>query len=422
MRQVYWLCAQLLDVGPRTMDLFLKGNEDPLPPSKQLHNIGVRDGAVLFMLQRAGACVGGARVGGGGLILLVTPVRIRAHHTPSASRPTGWYWEESGSRITLSENSLSASAEFQYHGSPQESEAAPVLGLATGGAPMTEGRHYWEVQVQHTAPRNRTMVGAVRPGLDHSKVDGHHKKHDSPIRESENALPPAFFIDVDRGGLHGNGKRGEADYQSVKFESGDRVGVLLDLDAGWMRFYFNGERYGAGFRSRVTGPLVRAVQLRGYGGGEGMVTIIPGVSPPEDAGTEQETQDCLLEAMEKETMVVRIRDNTGEELHFKVKMIRGVVLKKYVPLDCSRLGVARPHTLKHTIGALSVHYRVSIIEWVDYGTDMQCPPASYAWQSVRCICPEEGRRCRHTALPVQRPATDWRPARDRGNSTCLIAY
>jgi hypothetical protein len=36
------------------MDLFLKGNEDPLPPSKQLHNIGVRDGAVLFMLQRAG--------------------------------------------------------------------------------------------------------------------------------------------------------------------------------------------------------------------------------------------------------------------------------------------------------------------------------------------------------------------------------
>ena len=35
------------------MDLFLKGNEDPLPPSKQLHNFGVRDGAVLFMLQRA---------------------------------------------------------------------------------------------------------------------------------------------------------------------------------------------------------------------------------------------------------------------------------------------------------------------------------------------------------------------------------
>jgi hypothetical protein len=37
--------------------------------------------------------------------------------------------------------------------------------------------------------------------------------------------------------------------------------VLLDLDAGWLRYYRNGKRCGPGFTEGVTGPLLRVAQL-----------------------------------------------------------------------------------------------------------------------------------------------------------------
>jgi hypothetical protein len=37
--------------------------------------------------------------------------------------------------------------------------------------------------------------------------------------------------------------------------------LLLDLDAGWLRFYRNGKWRGSGFTEGVTGPLVRAAAL-----------------------------------------------------------------------------------------------------------------------------------------------------------------
>ena len=75
------------------------------------------------------------------------------------------------------------------------------------------------------------MVGAMRPGLDHDKK--HWNTND------------AYFIHADDGALHGNGKS-FADEQG-RFAEGDRVGVLLDLDAGWIRVYRNGRRCGPGF-------------------------------------------------------------------------------------------------------------------------------------------------------------------------------
>jgi hypothetical protein len=45
------------------------------------------------------------------------------------------------------------------------------------------------------------------------------------------------------------------------FATGDRIGVLLDLDAGWMCLYRNGKQCGPGYTEGVTGPLVRGVQL-----------------------------------------------------------------------------------------------------------------------------------------------------------------
>jgi hypothetical protein len=116
------------------------------------------------------------------------------------------------------------------------------------------------------------MVGAVRPGLDHDK--NHYTSND------------AYFISGLYGSLCGNGKH-SADPQGT-FATGDRIGVLLDLDAGWMRIYRNGKRCGPGFTEGVTGPLVRAAQLF-YNGDK--VTVLPGAVAPEGAGEEGEFVD-----------------------------------------------------------------------------------------------------------------------------------
>jgi hypothetical protein len=64
--------------------------------------------------------------------------------------------------------------------------------------------------------------------------------------------------------------------------------VLLDLDAGWLRFYRNGKRCGPGFTEGVTGPLVRAAEF--YSKGD-KVTALPGAVAPEGAGAADEPWD-----------------------------------------------------------------------------------------------------------------------------------
>jgi hypothetical protein len=61
-----------------------------------------------------------------------------------------------------------------------------------------------------------------------------------------------YLIDASDGGLIGNGK--DRDDKQGKFGRGARVGVLLDLDKGWLRFYLNDKRCGPGFTNGVTGP------------------------------------------------------------------------------------------------------------------------------------------------------------------------
>jgi hypothetical protein len=82
--------------------------------------------------------------------------------------------------------------------------------LVTGGSPMTQGRHYWEVGLTKGFS---SMIGAVRPGLGHG--EGHANIND------------VYFIFAGNGSPSSQGG----------FAEGDRVGMLLDLDAGWMRYY-----------------------------------------------------------------------------------------------------------------------------------------------------------------------------------------
>jgi hypothetical protein len=175
--------------------------------------------------------------------------------------------------------------------------------LATGVELMTEGRHYWELEVRSCAQGCVIFFGAVRPGLDHEQA--HHNTND------------AYFINGHRGGLFGNGKLsagergtffGDGDAgigigNAVK--KGDCIGCLLDLDAGWLRFYRNGARCGQVFMEGVTGPLVRAVQLIHEGdtvavrpGAEAPVNIDEGDAPTNSLSLAQLNAACKRQGLE----------------------------------------------------------------------------------------------------------------------------
>ena len=168
----------------------------------------------------------------------------------------GWRWEECGSDIALSGEGLVATM----------SSDDGAYQLATGGEPMTEGRHYWEVELTKGDEYGSCnfCVGAARPGLDHDK--GEHDETNG-----------AYYIYTGEGSLFGHGKH-YADPQG-EFKEGDRVGVLLDLDAGWLRFYRNGKRCGPGFTEGVTGPQVRAAEVYYKGS---VLTALPGAAAPAD--------------------------------------------------------------------------------------------------------------------------------------------
>jgi hypothetical protein len=233
--------AQARDMDPGLIELFVDGKEDGLPDAGRLDDLGLGTGSVVFMLFRQ-----------------------------------GWRWEESGSEMALSGAGLVATMTAHTAGCGFQ--------LVTGGSPMTEGRHYWEVEL---SAGYCIMVGAVRPGLDHDKV-----------RVVTN---DAYFIHGNSGSLCGHGKR-SADPQG-RFAEGDRIGVLLDLDAGWMRLYRNGKRCGPGYTEGVTGPLVRAAQMYRV---NNKLTVLPGAVAPEGAGEEGEFVD--YEALYGSLSLAQLKD------------------------------------------------------------------------------------------------------------------
>jgi hypothetical protein len=204
---------QLRDMDPGLIELFVDGKEDGLPDAGRLDGLGLGQGSVVFMLHRE-----------------------------------GWCWTEHGKDFTVcGEGRLVATKPY-----------TDGYQLVTGGLPMTEGRHYWEIELTNGALGS--MVGAVRPGVDHDAV-----------RPGGGGT---YFIYGYDGGLYGSGKGGED--EQGEFEDGDRIGVLLDLDAGWMRFYRNDQRCGPGYMEGITGPLVRAAQVY-----ISTVTALPAAMAPE---------------------------------------------------------------------------------------------------------------------------------------------
>jgi hypothetical protein len=118
--------------------------------------------------------------------------------------------------------------------------------LTTTGIELTEGKHYWEVELLSEDVRC-IPIGISRPNLD------------PRVGYLESDCTDGWFIGATHGALYGNGKQGHDGAGECK--QGDRVGVLLDLNNGSLRFFKNGVAHGPGYAAgSVREPVVHAVQ------------------------------------------------------------------------------------------------------------------------------------------------------------------
>jgi hypothetical protein len=139
--------------------------------------------------------------------------------------------------VTLSEGGAVAT-----HNGDEDDDGCETL--VTSGVELTAGKHYWEVEKLNY----ELFVGITKPNLD--------PNHDYAVSESTDG----WFICTYEGSLYGNGK--DEDGAAGHIEEGDRVGVLLDLDEGSLRFFVNGVQHGPGYPAgSVTGPVVCAVLM-----------------------------------------------------------------------------------------------------------------------------------------------------------------
>jgi hypothetical protein len=112
---------------------------------------------------------------------------------------------------------------------------------------LTEGKHYWQVELLSESASN-ILIGISRPNLDPT---GTHFGRE---------CTDGWFVYANNGCLYGNGKQGEDG--AGEYRQDDRVGVLLDLNNGSLRFFKNGVQHGPGYPAgSVTGPVMAALQM-----------------------------------------------------------------------------------------------------------------------------------------------------------------
>jgi hypothetical protein len=130
----------------------------------------------------------------------------------------------------------------------ERNESQEAYSHVTTGVELTEGRHFWEVEVLWPEDMENIYVGVTRPNLD--------PEGDYINRECTDG----WFIDPSIGALWGNGKH--CDDGADQYDQGDRVGILLDLNNGSLLFFKNGVQNGSGFPAgSVTGPVVAAAEI-----------------------------------------------------------------------------------------------------------------------------------------------------------------
>jgi hypothetical protein len=119
--------------------------------------------------------------------------------------------------------------------------------LTTTEIELTEGKHFWEVELLSE------YMGSINIGISRPNLNPTGKYWKSECTDG-------WFMYANGGSLYGNGKG--RDDAAGKYKQGDRVGMLLDLDNGSLRFFKNGVQHGPGYAAgSVTGPVVAAVQM-----------------------------------------------------------------------------------------------------------------------------------------------------------------
>jgi hypothetical protein len=119
--------------------------------------------------------------------------------------------------------------------------------LTTTGVELSEGKHYWEMELQ-TENVGFVLFGISRPNLDPTG------------RYYLQECTDGWLIDASNGGLYGNGMCG--DNEAGAYHKGDRVGVLLNLNEGSLRFFKNGVIHGPGFAAgSVSSGVVPALHM-----------------------------------------------------------------------------------------------------------------------------------------------------------------
>jgi hypothetical protein len=144
-------------------------------------------------------------------------------------------------------------------------EADYVVGfmtLVTSDVELTVGKHYWEVEILDDS-EGPVFVGVARPNLEPNDDYAHPDSTDGWFIRTYGGTPAARLessVNVGRN-IYGN----EGGDGAGTIDVGDRVGLLLDLNEGSLRFFVNDMQRGPGYPAgSVTGPVVCAVQLCAY--------------------------------------------------------------------------------------------------------------------------------------------------------------
>jgi hypothetical protein len=139
----------------------------------------------------------------------------------------------------------------------------------TTGTELTEGRHYWEVELLSES-MIYIFIGISRPNLNPAGK-----------RYCDRICTDGWFIYANNGCLWGNGKDHTDGNEAGTYKQGDRVGVLLDLNIGSLRFFKNGVQHGPGYPAgSVAGPVVAALQMAHLGSS---VRLLPNAEAPANA-------------------------------------------------------------------------------------------------------------------------------------------
>jgi hypothetical protein len=190
----------------------------------------------------------------------------------------------SEARVALSEEGAVATQITEEEELEDEDEdEEDTDSLTTTGVELTEGKHYWEVELLSECHGEIVdidcylcfdllyvlvlgiLIGISRPNLDPTRVYFGRNCTDG------------WSMDAASGALYGNGKQN--DDRAGSYVQADRVGVLLDLGDGSLRFFKNGVHHGPGYAAgSVTGPVVAAVQMCTY---NTSVRLLPNAQQPE---------------------------------------------------------------------------------------------------------------------------------------------